>query len=321
MRFGLPGGRGALDTDGPSSNREAILTAQRLGFDCVWFTDEPALADDATTWRTRGSALTLATAAAVATDRIRLGVAVSAGQLRCPLRVAADLATLDVLSHGRVTLVVGSGAQRTDLAAALDTVFECWAGRAVTIDGQRHAVEPAPAQRPRPPVFVAASDDASIMWAALQGHGLILAAARPAVAVRRGLELFAAHGGDVTTARVERFCLVGESDAQAQREGGPYVAHLAAYLRATTPLAQRAGLPEEAFSTERLMGETIVTGGPDTVAARIAQLREETGVQCVNVRPSLRGHCPFELQRVTVELFATEVVPRLGGARAPVAGS
>lgn len=296
MRFGLPGGRGALGADGESSNREAVRTADRLGFDHVWFSDEPALTDDGTTWRTRRSALVLATAAAVTTGRVRLGVYVTPAELRRPQRVAADLATLDVLSHGRVSVVLDAGGP-----GDFDTVLACWAGGPVTIDGERHLVEPAPAQEPHPPVFVVAHDDASIMWAGRRGHGLILGAALPLDAIRRGLDLFASHGGDPATARVERFCFVGKSDAEARRTGGPYLTQLATYLQVNT------------FSTENPLGDIIVSGGPETVAARIAHLRDETGVRCVNVRPSLRGHCPFELQRVTVDLFATEVVPRLNG--------
>ena len=47
------------------------------------------------------------------------------------------------------------------------------------------------------------------------------------------------------------------------------------------------------------------------MARRVAELRDELGVQYVNLRPSIGGNCPPALQAVTVELFATEIMPGL----------
>ncbi|MFD3579376.1 LLM class flavin-dependent oxidoreductase [Streptomyces sp. NPDC058644] len=119
----------------------------------------------------------LLTAAALATSRIRLGTLVTPVARRRPQQLARQVATLDVLSGGRVTFGTGLGGPVEDeyasfgdttdpkvLAERLDEGLELleryWSGQPVSHDGRHYQARdvtllPATAQRPRPPVWVA----------------------------------------------------------------------------------------------------------------------------------------------------------------------
>jgi alkanesulfonate monooxygenase SsuD/methylene tetrahydromethanopterin reductase-like flavin-dependent oxidoreductase (luciferase family) len=118
----------------------------------------------------------LLAAAALATNRIRLGPQVTPVPRRRPRQLAREIATLDRLSGGRIILGVGLGApidneygrfgEPTDLNVlaglldeGLDVMTLLWSGEPVTFHGRYVSVEdvimrPTPVQRPRVPIWV-----------------------------------------------------------------------------------------------------------------------------------------------------------------------
>jgi probable F420-dependent oxidoreductase len=115
-------------------------------------------------------------AAAAATTRLRLGTLVINNDLRHPVLLAREAATLDVLSAGRFELGVGAGYVKAEyheaglrfdrggvrverLAEAVAIVKGLFAGDPVTFAGRHyqvsaHRIHPLPAQRPRPPILI-----------------------------------------------------------------------------------------------------------------------------------------------------------------------
>ncbi len=101
---------------------DAARRAEEAGFDSVWVSDHvvmvqesrskyPYSEDGAITWdaaHPRFDAIVALTMAATATSRVDVGVAILLAALRNPLILAKQLATLDVVSHGRI--IVGTGA-------------------------------------------------------------------------------------------------------------------------------------------------------------------------------------------------------------------
>ena len=121
--------------------------------------------------------ITLA-AIATATERLRLGPLVTPLARRRPAKVARETASLDGLSHGRLTLGVGLGSDRFGaelsttgeqlddrrrgqmLDESLEILAAAWSGEPVHHRGEHYIVDgiqflPRPVQRPGVPVWVA----------------------------------------------------------------------------------------------------------------------------------------------------------------------
>jgi alkanesulfonate monooxygenase SsuD/methylene tetrahydromethanopterin reductase-like flavin-dependent oxidoreductase (luciferase family) len=146
---------------------ELASLAERSGWD-GFFVWEPVWGIDA--W------VALA-AAAMRTERIRLGTMLTPLPRRKPWDVASQAATLDNLSGGRVILSVGLGAVHEGWLAfeadpgrrvraelldeGLDVLTGLWAGESFAYTGRHYTVQPTefmlpppPVQRPRVPIWV-----------------------------------------------------------------------------------------------------------------------------------------------------------------------
>ena len=94
--FSWPGRRGPLE-DVYTRALERIEIMDRTGFDAVWLAEHHF-----TTFSVCPSVHMLGTLAAARTKRLRIGTAVSLAALYHPLRLAEEVALLDMLSGGRV---------------------------------------------------------------------------------------------------------------------------------------------------------------------------------------------------------------------------
>ena len=135
----------------------------------------------------------MGTMAAARTKRLRIGTAVSLAPFYNPLRLAEEVALLDVLSGGRVNWGAGRGFERSEFAAfnipgeesgprfheAVEIVLKAWTNQRITHHGRFFdydgvEVLPKPVQTPHPPVWMAASSLPAIEWAAGQGHSILM---------------------------------------------------------------------------------------------------------------------------------------------------
>lgn len=326
MRFGLPGGRGDLGGNGATSTVELARIAETLGYDSLWFTDGHLSSVGSRTVTSRPSPIPLAAAVAAATTRISLGFTALHLSLHDPIQLAADLATLDHLSGGRVILGIGwpvdayAAAYRggtepaaADLPEALDTLLGYWRGRTRSAaDGTQYRVGPIPLQQPHPPIEISPRSQESIIWAATRRHRLVLPAVTTTASIATCVALYTAHGGQASDIRIERFCLVAESDEAARERATPIV------VRLTRRLAALGGdehghqiVGDSDFDPSRFQEDTAVIGSPTTVARRMALLRDSLGVERINLRPSFSGTASLAMQQSTVRMFAGKVVPLL----------
>jgi len=148
--------------------------AERLGFASLWLADQPAHPDSV-----RLDPLVGLAGLARLTSVARIG-ALLAPDLRPPAVVAKVLSTIDVLSGGRVVVVldgVGPGVVEADtLGEAVQVMRGAFGGGPFTFHGVHHQVEalrcrPRPLQQPAPPLWVSGAGPLLLAAAARHADG------------------------------------------------------------------------------------------------------------------------------------------------------
>jgi alkanesulfonate monooxygenase SsuD/methylene tetrahydromethanopterin reductase-like flavin-dependent oxidoreductase (luciferase family) len=176
---------------------DLITAAEAMGFDTIWLT-EHHFADDGYS----PSIIPLAAAIAARTERVRIGFNLLLLPLHNAIRVAEDIATLDVLSGGRIDVGLGQGYARHEFdgygvdrserlrrfVEGLDVLHGLWTedtfsyrGEHYVIDGAR--LQPKPVQRPTPPLWIGATSLPGVRRAGRRGANL-LRPDEPAAAAR-----------------------------------------------------------------------------------------------------------------------------------------
>lgn len=165
--------RGELTSRAQADIVSVARRAESLGYDALWVGDS-VLA------KPRFEPLTTLAAVAAATDSVDLGTAVYLPNLRHPVNVAHQTATLDQISGGRLSIGVGVGVRPPErremeqlgvdyerrgatLDEGLDVIRRLWDGEAVDYDGQFYELDGAsigfsPASTPSVYVASAAFD-------------------------------------------------------------------------------------------------------------------------------------------------------------------
>jgi probable F420-dependent oxidoreductase len=191
MNFGV-----ILPNYGPEMGRLPVLdtahAAESLGFDSVWTTDHLAISEhESGVYSPLLEALTTLSYLAGSTGSVRLGISALVLPQRNPLEVAREIATLDVLSGGRLLLAVGIGWSQSEYAnlgyafknrgarmdEALQVLRTAWRGsRVISYSGKHYRFEnadfaPSPIQTGGPPLWVAGNSPRALRRAAILADG------------------------------------------------------------------------------------------------------------------------------------------------------
>lgn len=179
MKFGLS----LFTTDDSARPDEAAAAVEHHGFDSFWVsehshiplaTDFPMGADIPREYKSMLDPFISLTVAATATRSIRLGTAICLITQRDPVNTAKSVATLDLISRGRVELGIGAGwneaeliGHRTDpttrfrlMRERVEAMQALWTQEVAEYHGRLVQIQPSwqwpkPVQTPHPPVLVA----------------------------------------------------------------------------------------------------------------------------------------------------------------------
>ena len=320
-----------------------IDAAERWGLDVMWLAElhfDPQ--------RSLLSApLSIASAVAARTNRIKIGIAVQVLPLCHPLRIAEEGATVDQISGGRLIFGVGrSGLPRTyedygisyaesrdRFAEVLDIVEQAWSRPAVSYEGKYYSfrnitVAPKPLQQPLPPIRIAAASPDTYPQVGERGLPIFINARYGSFSefvpeIKRYREAYMAAGhpgrGQVFL-RVPTY--VAETEAQARSEAEESLMHFyreqagrlrdslsRAGTRAIEGRAERLRRIENLTYDEALTGQVLI-GTPDIVTERLRMLQEEIGIDGILAELNCGGLIPHERVMSALRLLCEEVMPR-----------
>jgi alkanesulfonate monooxygenase SsuD/methylene tetrahydromethanopterin reductase-like flavin-dependent oxidoreductase (luciferase family) len=308
---------------------EQVRVARAVGFTSVW-AGQHYLAEPFTYFQ---PIPTLARVAAEA-DGMLLGTGVLLLPLFQPVEVAEQLATLDVISGGRLVFGVGLGYRDAEnralgvdprervsrLEESLAVIERLWSGEPVTHRGRHFTLDEVrismpPVQRPRPPIWFAANTDGGVRRAARLGDAWLLNPHTALETLERQVALFhetrrALGRPPATETPLIKECAVAPTTREAVDAARPFLeAKYAAYRRWEQDKALPAG---ETWSDrfEDLARDRFLLGDPARVAEEVQRCRERLGVTTLIVRVQWPGMAQATVLR-SIRLLGEQVLPRL----------
>src|SRR6266567_8142953 len=344
MEFGMfhqfPVVPGGSETDAFAQAFAQVDAAERHGLDAMWLSElhvDPARS-------VLAAPMTIASAIAARTSRIKIGIAVQVLPLVNPLRIAEEAATVDQISGGRLIFGVGrSGLPRSYQAygvpyeeskdrfnEALKVIVKAWTQPSFSYEGTYHSYDnvslsPRPLQQPHPPVCIAASSPDTFPSAGRDGYGILVAVRRGTLsALAPNLERYraawreAGHPGEGQVF-VRLPVYVGDSAAEAVRE--PEASIMGFYQNLGSRIEESAGVAGTGDRGERAAGgrrlqettyeealrDKIVVGTPDMVVELLRGLQQELGLNGILAELNCGGQIPHEQVRRCLQLLCEEV--------------
>jgi alkanesulfonate monooxygenase SsuD/methylene tetrahydromethanopterin reductase-like flavin-dependent oxidoreductase (luciferase family) len=302
MRFGLFGSatarHGGPDVDSGQGYRQFVdynIEAEALGYHSTFLVEHHF-----TGFGQVSASLALLTWVAAKTRTLRLGTAVLVLPWHNPVLLAEQAATIDLLSGGRLDFGVGKGYRHAEFSGfcvpieeadarfkeSLDVIRKAWTSKqrfshhGKYWDFEDIIVEPPTAQKPHPPMWMAAGSPDSIRHVAERGYHLLLDQFASFEAVAERISIFKAEvekcgrSFDPMEVGVARAYYVAKDDADRE-------AALERRMEAQRRLAAASSAPGVkntasimAFSdTREASEESALYGTPDEIAQKLEKLR------------------------------------------------
>ncbi len=313
---------------GGEASREAFrahidlaVKAEACGVDELWVSEHHFSA-----FSQSGGIFPILAHLAARTDKVRLGTAAVLTPLHDPIRAAEDLATIDLLSDGRLNLGLARGGpfpwqyehfhivpedapaqarEATHLLLALLTQQEVnFAGRWYQAKGV--TTWPRPQQKSLP-VFLASADKETVAEAARRGFHLMAGHAWSVASMRDLLVYYRGIAAKAPELVVLRNVCVAETDARAEARARPALARFIEGMRALPPGTASAGSVDQAL-------RHALVGSPETCRRKLAELAESVPIASLVIKFA----CIDPMHKIeTVDRFCAEILPRAIGEPAP----
>ena len=286
--------------------------AEELGFDHIWLGDSVTVLDKA-----RGDCITTMAALAARTEKIKIGAVPMLPALRNPVLLAHALATVDVISKGRLVLGVSVGPVRDyiqrqfaacgvppqekagRLSESIEIMRRLWSEKTIDYDGRYFKLHevgilPHPVQKPGIPIWVVADrNENGFKRVGRLGDGWVTLAhnAEQFAASRRKIDQYAKEhnraGACPVSALYATFNIDRDGD-RARREGWRWMENF--FQQPKEKISYHFtifGTPEECANKLKGYPEAGLT----TIIARIASddVRGQTSLLLRELKPRLEA--------------------------------
>ncbi len=291
--------------------------------------------------------LTLASAIAARTKRMRIGTGVQVLPLCHPLRLAEEAATVDQISHGRLIFGVGRsgfprtyeaygvpyGESRERFAETLEILKRAWTEPSFSYKGKYYSFDnvkmtPKPYQKPWPEIRVAANSADTFPQIAKLGHAVLVAVRQgsleelePNIRAYREAWKAAGHPGKGEV-YLRAPVYVADTDRAARDEPEESIMYFYRYLgERLEDSATRAGVQQselraargrrlQTISYEDALVEKLIVGSPERVVDRLLGLQEGLGLDGILCEMNCGTKIPHARVMRSLQLLCEQVKPR-----------
>lgn len=334
---------GQSEADAFTESFELVDAAETTGLDVMWLAELHTSPERSVL----AAPLSIASAIATRTKRMKVGIAVQVLPLCHPLRIAEEAATVDHISHGRLIFGIGrSGFPRTyqaygisyaesreRFAEVTEIIKRAWTQESFSFHGKFYNFEdihlvPKPYQKPYPELRIAVNSPDTFVESGTAGMPIFVATRLgdlnelvPNLRAYREAWQAAGHpGGGKVYLRVPVY--VAATEKQALEEPQESVMHFYKYLgqrieasaaqegaRAIENRAER-GQRLQSIDYDEVIKSKIVVGTPAMVTDRLHQLQEELGLSGILAELNCGMRIPAHQVLNSLQMMCSEVTPR-----------
>lgn len=290
--------------------------------------------------------LTFLATVAARTDTLRVGTGIFQLPIHNPVRVAEQVATIDEISGGRVSLGVGLGWWDLEYAVhgsnirqrgarmeeCLEILRLVWSQENTSYNGRFYdfpelTVYPRPIQQPSIPLWVAGVADAAVDRAARLGDAWMCGPVQSIGRAESCLDVYRARCEQMAKPAdwiLRRYAWVAPDRRVVEEKVLPnYVAGLVEHWRESVEEEEELELfrrmdAGDDVSIDDIAGDRLLYGAPDDVIAQIERYRRVTG--CEHIHLAFGAGLPantgsestlgsFEEHADMIRLFGREVIP------------
>jgi probable F420-dependent oxidoreductase len=305
---------------------EEVTRGEELGFDSVWMEEHHAVQNHY--WP---SPLTVLAGFATRTTEITLGTDILVAPFYHPVRLAEEVALLDIMSGGRFILGAAIGYKPDEFALygidlegrgarfveQLTIMKGLWTQESVSFTGKYFRVEgklePKPITKPHPPVWIGGWGELTLKRAATLGDNWIPGPTADLARLVNGKQQFlhdraaAGRTTPITEWPLTRDVIIADTDERARELAEQHI--MVAYRKEYAGAWKHPFIDASvATDLDALMKNRFLIGGPDQVRQALRPFVEEYGMTHLICRLFFPGMPHRHILR-ELELLSREVLP------------